>query len=151
MTEKKTVEQAQSWQSLAFVWTGAMICVPSLLVGGTLISGMPLWEAILIALLGYGVIVVFMIYQGMQSSDLGIPAVSVASQVFGEQGSKKIISILLAIACLGWFGIQANVCGAAFSQFLGIYGINLPVPVSSLIWGVIMLLSAIYGIRILSI
>lgn len=38
-----------------------------------------------------------------------------------------------------------------FSQFLGIYGINLPVPVSSLIWGVIMLLSAIYGIRILSI
>lgn len=114
MTEKKSVEQTQSWQSLAFVWTGAMICVPSLLVGGTLISGMPLWEAILIALLGYGVIVLFMIYQGMQSSDLGIPAVSVASQVFGEQGSKKIISILLAIACLGWFGIQANVCGAAF-------------------------------------
>ncbi len=74
-----------------------------------------------------------------------------ASQVFGEQGSKKIISIILAIACLGWFGIQANVCGAAFSQFLGIYGINLPVPVSSLIWGIIMLLSAIYGIRILSI
>lgn len=151
MTKQKTEGQAQSWQSLAFVWTGAMICVPSLLVGGTLISGMPLWEAILIALLGYGIIVLFMIYQGMQSSDLGIPAVSVASQVFGEQGSKKIISILLAVACLGWFGIQANVCGAAFSQFLGIYGINLPVPISSLIWGVIMLLSAIYGIKILSI
>lgn len=25
----------QSWQSLAFVWAGAMICVPSLMIGGT--------------------------------------------------------------------------------------------------------------------
>lgn len=111
MTEKKSVEQTQSWQSLAFVWTGAMICVPSLLVGGTLISGMPLWEAILIALLGYGVIVLFMIYQGMQSSDLGIPAVSVASQVFGEQGSKK--SYLFFSDCLSrmvWYSSQCMWC-----------------------------------------
>ncbi len=71
MTTKKTEQQTQSWQSLAFVWTGAMICVPSLLVGGTLIASMALWQTILIALIGYGVIVLFMIYQGMQSSDLG--------------------------------------------------------------------------------
>ncbi|WP_099222850.1 cytosine permease [Listeria costaricensis] len=144
-------EQAQSWASLAFVWTGAMICVPSLLIGGTLIAGMPLWEALLTAFIGYGIIVVFMIYQGMQSSDLQRPTVKVASQVFGEQGSKKIISIILAISCLGWFGIQANVCGVAFSQFLALYGIDFPVWLSSLVWGVIMLLSAIYGIKILNI
>ncbi|WP_239253450.1 cytosine permease [Listeria ilorinensis] len=144
-------EQAQSWASLAFVWTGAMICVPSLLIGGTLIAGMPLWEALLTAFIGYGIIVVFMIYQGMQSSDLQRPTVRVASQVFGEQGSKKIISIILAISCLGWFGIQANVCGVAFSQFLALYGIEFPVWLSSLVWGVIMLLSAIYGIKILNI
>nr|WP_242622297.1 cytosine permease [Listeria monocytogenes] len=112
MTEKKSVEQTQSWQSLAFVWTGAMICVPSLLVGGTLISGMPLWEAILIALLGYGVIVLFMIYQGMQSSDLGIPAVSVASQVFGEQGSKKnhIYSFSDCLSRMVWYSSQCMWC-----------------------------------------
>lgn len=152
MSDKRDVNQeTQSWQSLAFLWTGSMICVPSLLIGGTLVSGMPLWEAILVGLLGYGIIVVLMIFQGIQSSDVHKPTVSVASQVFGEQGSKKIISIILAIACLGWFGIQANVCGVAFSQFLSVYGINLPVPVSSLIWGIIMLVSAIYGIKILNI
>lgn len=144
-------QEAQSWQSLAFLWTGSMICIPSLLIGGTLVSGMPLWEAVLVGLIGYGIIVVLMIFQGIQSSDIHKPTVSVASQVFGEQGSKKIISIILAVACLGWFGIQANVCGAAFSQFLSVYGINLPVPFSSLIWGIIMLLSAIYGIKILNI
>lgn len=152
MSDKRDGNQeTQSWQSLAFLWTGSMICVPSLLIGGTLVSGMPLWEAILVGLLGYGLIVVLMIFQGIQSSDVHKPTVSVASQVFGEEGSKKIISIILAIACLGWFGIQANVCGVAFSQFLSVYGVSLPVPVSSLIWGVIMLLSAIYGIKILNI
>ncbi|WP_088816389.1 MULTISPECIES: cytosine permease [Listeria] len=147
----KNLEQAQSWGSLAFVWTGAMICVPALLVGGTLIGGMPFWEAILTACVGYGIIVLFMIFQGIQGSDLKLPTVKAAAQVFGEQGSKKIISIILAIACLGWFGIQANVCGVAFSGFLAVYGIDFPVWLASLIWGIIMLLSALYGIRILNI
>ncbi len=147
----KNLEQAQSWGSLAFVWTGAMICVPALLVGGTLIGGMPFWEAILTACVGYGIIVLFMIFQGIQGSDLKLPTVKAAAQVFGEQGSKKIISIILAIACLGWFGIQANVCGVAFSGFLAVYGIQFPVWLSSLVWGIIMLLSALYGIRILNI
>ncbi|MDU4028866.1 MAG: cytosine permease, partial [Enterococcus faecalis] len=64
---------------------------------------------------------------------------------------QKIISIILAIACLGWFGLQANVSGGAFTNFLKIYGIDLPVSLSSLIWGIIMLISALYGIKILKI
>lgn len=149
--ESNEVEQNQSWASLAFLWTGAMISVPGLLLGGTLIGGMPFWEAILTAVIGYGIVVVLMVFQGIQGSDLKLPTVRAASQVFGEQGSKKIISIILAIACLGWFGIQANVCGAAFSSFLAVYGIDFPVWISSLIWGIIMLASAIYGIKMLTI
>lgn len=144
-------EQQQSWLSLAFVWAGAMISVPGLIIGGTLVAGMPLWEALLTGFIGYGIIVILMILQGIQSSDLQEPSVKVASQVFGIQGSQKIISIILAIACLGWFGLQANVSGGAFTNFLKIYGIDLPVSLSSLIWGIIMLISALYGIKILKI
>ncbi|MHC5252095.1 cytosine permease [Listeria kieliensis] len=143
-------EQAQSWAGLAFVWTGAMICIPSLMIGGTLIAGMSFWEAILTALIGNGIIVVLMIFQGIQGSDLKMPAVKAAGQVFGKQGSKKLISIILAISCLGWFGIQANVCGMAFSQFLSLYQIDFPVWLSSIVWGIIMLISALYGIKILN-
>ncbi|EOH87283.1 cytosine permease [Enterococcus pallens] len=141
----------QSWQSLAFVWAGAMICVPSLMIGGTLVSGMSFLQALLVGLVGYGIIVVLMILQGMQGADLHKPTVSMASQVFGKVGSQKIISIILMIACLGWFGIQANVCGQAFTTFLATYGIQLPIQISSLIWGVIMLVSALYGIKFLNI
>ncbi|MCL8496311.1 cytosine permease, partial [Apilactobacillus sp. F1] len=151
MRMKLKNEQQQSWLSLAFVWAGAMISVPGLIIGGTLVAGMPLWEALLTGFIGYGIIVILMILQGIQSSDLQEPSVKVASQVFGIQGSQKIISIILAIACLGWFGLQANVSGGAFTNFLKIYGIDLPVSLSSLIWGIIMLISALYGIKILKI
>lgn len=143
-------KEEQTWQSLAFIWIGSMISVPGLLLGGTLIAGMSFWTAILTALVGYGVIVIGMIFQGIQSSDLRKPTVQVASQVFGEQGAQKIIAIILAISCLGWFGLQANVAGVAFSQFLALYDIGLPVWISSLFWGIVMLLSAIFGIKLLS-
>lgn len=54
-------EQQQSWLSLAFVWAGAMISVPGLIIGGTLVAGMPLWEALLTGFIGYGIIVILMI------------------------------------------------------------------------------------------
>lgn len=139
----------QSWQSLAFIWVGSKISVPGLLLGGTLVAGMPFWQAILASLVGHAVIVLGMVLQGIQSSDLKRPTVQVASQVFGEQGAQKLIAIILAISCLGWFGLQANVAGEAFSQFLALYDFTFPVWLSSLCWGTVMLLSAIFGVKIL--
>ncbi len=109
--------KGQSWYSLGIIWAGAMICIPSLLVGNALITNMSLSKALAVAFVGYAIVVIIMILQGMQSSDLGKPTVHIAGQVFGKKGSRTILSIILAIACLGWFGIQANVCGVA-SKFI---------------------------------
>lgn len=77
--------QSQSWYSLGIIWAGAMICIPSLLVGNTLISGMGLTKALAVSFVGYAIVVIIMIFQGMQSSDLGKPTVHVAGQVFGKK------------------------------------------------------------------
>ncbi|GLC90585.1 cytosine permease [Lysinibacillus piscis] len=145
----KNNNQYQSWYSLGIIWAGAMICIPSLLVGNALISGMSLSKALAVSFVGYAIVVVLMILQGMQSSDLGKPTVHVASQVFGKKGSRTILSIILAIACLGWFGIQANVCGVAVANLLATYNVNIPVPLASLVSGLVMVVSAIYGIKVL--
>lgn len=139
----------QSWYSLGIIWAGAMISIPSLLVGNTLISGMSLPMALFVAFVGYFIVVTIMILQGIQSSDLGKPTVHVAGQVFGKKGSRTMLSIILAIACLGWFGIQANVCGAALANLLAKYDLNIPVPLASFISGLVMVVSAIYGIKVL--
>lgn len=77
--------KGQSWYSLGIIWAGAMICIPSLLVGNALITNMSLSKALAVAFVGYAIVVIIMILQGMQSSDLGKPTVHIAGQVFGKR------------------------------------------------------------------
>ena len=97
--------QRQSWLSIAAVWAGGMICVPCLMIGGVLAGGgLSLSQIVLSILIGYGLICVYMICIGMQACDTGLPVSVMASGALGEKGARYIISALLAIACVGWFG-----------------------------------------------
>lgn len=138
-------EERQSWISIALVWIGCLICVPSLMVGGMIGSGLPLGKCVIAIVIGYGIIIAYMSFIGMQGCDTGLPTAAMASGALGEKGSRYIISIILAIACIGWFGIQAGVCGTSFASMMEhITGKPIPVWASSLIWGLIMVLSACF-------
>ncbi len=146
-------EQRQSWGSIAMVWAGGMICVPCLMVGGVLSSGgLSLWEIIVSILIGYGLICAYMICIGMQACDTGLPVSVLAESALGRQGARFIISTLIAIACIGWFGIQSATCGGAFASMLSsMLGKGAPgavmVAVCSIVWGVIMLVTACAGFK----
>ena len=138
-------EERQRWGSIAMVWIGSVICVPALMIGGMLGSGLSLGNLLLAILLGYALICVFMIFMGMLGCDTGLPTALMASSALGEKGAKYIISAILAISCIGWFGIQAAVCGASFSSMLGdMTGVMIPLWLSSVLWGMIMLLTACF-------
>lgn len=142
----------QSWLSIAAVWAGGMICVPCLMIGGVLAGGgLSLGEMLASILIGYGLICAYMIFIGMQACDTGLPVSVMASGALGEKGARYIISILLAIACVGWFGIQSATCGSAFANMLasmmGTEATPAMVTVCSLIWGVIMLATACAGFK----
>lgn len=138
-----SADQRQSWVSIAFVWIGSLICVPALMVGGMLGSGLSLGKCLLSILIGYTIICVYMCLMGMQGCDTGLPTAVMATNALGEKGAKYILSTILAIACIGWFGIQAAVCGSAFSNMIGdLSGFHIPIWLSSILWGVIMVLTA---------
>ena len=158
MTQKNSgfeikAEQRQSWLSIAMVWAGGMICVPCLMIGGVLVGGgLSFGQIIASILLGYGMICAYMIFIGMQACDTGLPVSVMASGALGEKGARYIISTILAIACIGWFGIQSGVCGSAFASL----GANMlgyesasptAVTICSLVWGAIMLLTACLGFK----
>jgi cytosine permease len=141
-------EKRESWWSVTMVWAGAIICVTCLMVGGLLGSYLTLGQCALAILIGYAIVVVYMCLIGMQGCDLGLPTSVMAGASLGEKGSKYIISALLAIACIGWFGVQSAVCGMSFSaMFLSIFGVNIPAWISIIFWGVIMLLTACFGFK----
>ena len=138
-------EERQNWVSIAFVWIGSVICVPALMIGGMLGAGLTLGGLFAAILISYALICVLMIFMGMLGCDTGLPTAVAASSALGEKGAKYIISAILAISCIGWFGIQASVCGASFSSMvLDMTGVNIPVWASSIFWGIVMLLTACF-------
>ena len=141
-------EQRQSWFSITMVWAGAMICVSCLMVGGLLGSYLTLGQAATAILVGYAIVALYMCFIGMQGSDLGLPTAVMAGSSLGEKGAKYIISVLLGIACIGWFGVQSAVCGISFStMFAAIFNVNIPSWISIIFWGAIMLATACFGFK----
>jgi len=148
--EQIPMDQRKSWLSIALIWAGAMISVTSLMVGGALVSGLTLGRAIGAGVVGYLIIMAFMVFQGMQGADLGRPTVVNAESSFGKQGAGFVISFVLGVSVMGWFAVQTAVAGAAFSGFIAELGGSFPLWLSSLIWGTIMLATAIIGIKALA-
>ena len=146
-------EQRQSWQSIAMVWAGGMICVPCLMIGGVLSSGgLSILEIILSILIGYGLICAYMIFIGMQACDTGLPVSVMAEGALGKKGARYIISSILAIACVGWFGIQSATCGSAFASMIAsMLGQAAPsntmTIICTIVWGIIMLITACVGFK----
>lgn len=143
--------ERKNWMSIALIWTGSVISVSSLMIGGILVSGLPLIKAIIAGILGYSIVVFFMMFQGMQGADLGRPTVSSASSAFGESGAAFIISFVIGVAVMGWFGVQTSITGVAFSNIMNDWlNIQIPFQVSAGIWGIIMLATAIFGYKALT-
>lgn len=138
--------EKKSWLDVSLIQAGVYICVPSLLLGGLLISSMSMTNAIIAGTLGYLVSVVITAAIGIIGEDLGVPTCVVTMSSFGKTGARILISLLFAISMIGWFSAQNSVCGSAFSLLFAQVGIDIPEVVSICIWGVIMLLTAVYGI-----
>lgn len=145
--ERVTNEERKSWVSVAAIEAGVLICVPSLMLGGMLAGSMPMDQALLAGTVGYIIAVLLTAVIGMEGYDLGIPLCVLSLSSFGKKGGKYVATTLLVLSLMGWFAVQAYVCGSAFSNMLsGFLHVEIPVGVSVLVWGIIMLLTAVYGI-----
>lgn len=149
--KKVPLEERKSWINVAFIQAGIMICVPSLLLGGILAESMSMSTAILSGCIGYLIVIVLFSLMGIVGSDLGVPTCVTAFSAFGKQGARIIVSLLMTISMIGWFAVQTSVCGNAFSNLMGeFFGVNFPPVASMVIWGLIMLITAVYGINALN-
>lgn len=142
-------EEKRSWVSVMLIQAGAQICVPSIMLGGLLVEAMPLKEALIAGFIGYLCVAALISFVGIIGRDLCVPTCVVAKGVFGSSGSRVVISSLFTITMIGWFAIQNTVCGESFTNFMAHFGINIPISVSSIIWGIIMMITAVYGVKAL--
>ena len=140
-------EERKSWSSIAFIWAGSVCCVPALMVGAGITMGLSFAQAALAMCIGYGICVALMILMSILSADKGIPTVVAASSAFGKTGSGYVVSAIIAFCFICWFGFQAVICGEAFAAILNSFGIPLPGMVSTILWGLVMCITAVAGIN----
>ena len=142
----------QTWTSIAFIWIGTMICIPMLMVGGILSGAMSLVNIVVAAAVGFAICALIMVLGGMQGTDLGLPSTMCATKAFGDRGSSFVTSLVVFIAQLGWFGVQTAVCATAFTALMGYVGVaNFPFWLSCLIWGIVMLFTAVFGFKFMKV
>lgn len=125
-------EQRKSWVDMVMVQAGMVICIPAFLLGSMLAEGMPT------------------LILGIQGADLGIPTCAISTSTFGRKGTRLLVSSLFTVSLVGFFGLQVNVCGEAFSTLaLAAFGVEIPVVASSIFWGMVMVVIAVWGMETL--
>ncbi|WP_430967824.1 cytosine permease [Spongiimicrobium sp. 2-473A-2-J] len=143
-------QNTTKWFSLAGVWFGGIVSVPALLIGSTLITALSFNSALWAGLIGFSFVVFFMSLLSIAAVVKRKATVALASSSFGENGAKLIVGLVIGLSTLGWFGIQSNIAGASFSKILvDMNGLDVPVWASSVFWGIIMVLTAVFGFKYL--
>jgi nucleobase:cation symporter-1, NCS1 family len=127
--------EGRTWSvaSMASLWVGMVVCVPTyMLAGGLIDQGMSWWQAVATILVGNLIVLAPMVLNGHPGTKYGIPFPVLARASFGIAGA-HIPSLLRALVACGWFGIQTWVGGSAIYELLrvmvgdGIAGPPLPI------------------------
>jgi len=113
-------ERKWTVSSMASLWVGMVVCVPTYMMAASLIkSGMSWTEAVLTVMLGNVIVLAPMVLNGHPGTKYGIPFPVLARSSFGILGA-NIPSLLRALVACGWFGIQTWFGGAAIYALLDV-------------------------------
>ena len=144
------MDERQPWTSIAFIWAGSVICIPALMVGSFITAGLNFPQACLCMVIGYVIVVFYMCLIGIQSSDLGLPCTVAISRAYGRRGSSVLVSSIIALCMTGWFASQTALCAGAFCNIMeGYFKVSFPYWLSVIIWGTLMFITSVYGIKLI--
>ncbi|WP_262690007.1 NCS1 family nucleobase:cation symporter-1 [Kordiimonas aestuarii] len=101
------------WKAFAALWVAMVVCVPTYMLAGGLVSeGMSWWQAVLTVLLGNAIVLVPMILIGHAGAKHGVPFPVLLRSAFGTKGA-RIPAMARGLVACGWFGINTWVGGSA--------------------------------------
>jgi cytosine permease len=126
------------------VWVGVAIVLSALLRGMMIGMGLGSIHRVLLAyLIGEVLLIGMMTLTGFLGARHGLSTPLLVRRSFGERGA-LLMSLFLAVAFMGWFGVQAGLFAETLTAVW-----EIPVPISgiALASGLLMMAPAIFGFR----
>ncbi|MDP1696938.1 MAG: NCS1 family nucleobase:cation symporter-1 [Xanthomonadaceae bacterium] len=106
-------QRTWDWRAYAALWVAMVVCVPTYLLAGGLVSqGMAWWQAVLTVLLGNLIVLLPMVLIGHAGAKHGVPFPVLLRSAFGTKGA-RIPALARGLVACGWFGINTWVGGSA--------------------------------------
>jgi len=143
-------DQKKSVFNVAMVSCGYCICMSGLFTGASMAMGLNFKSAIIANIIGNIILLAYGGAVGMAAAKEGVATSMLARHSFGREGS-KIIGLVLAITMLGWFAVQVGFFGTTINAMFPNAGFITSVPVAAFWGGILMLLTAYFGYKGLSI
>ena len=98
-------ERTWTWVSIAALWIGMVVCIPTYMLASYLIgAGMNWSQAVLTILVANAIVLIPMVLVGHAGAKYGIPFPVLLRSSFGPIGA-KIPAVARGIVACGWFGI----------------------------------------------
>ena len=88
-----------------------------------------------------------MILGGIVGSDTGLNATMCSTRAFGMTGANFTMALVIFICEAGWFAVQTATCAVAFNTLMLHLGVEFPFWLSCVVWGVVMFITAVYGVK----
>ncbi|MFT4535209.1 MAG: cytosine/uracil/thiamine/allantoin permease [Saprospiraceae bacterium] len=113
-------ERTWSMWSLAALWVGMAVCIPTYLLASYMIGGGMSWlESLIIIGIANLIITIPMVLNGHAGVKYGIPFPVLGRSSFGTNGI-QIPSMIRAIVACGWFGVNAWIGGMAIYSIFNV-------------------------------
>lgn len=138
----------RSWWVISLIWLAIGIDISGLFLGSILSSGIGFEDALLATFIGSSLLAVIAMLCANIGFQAGVSTPLVSSAVFGRNGG-KILGFINGISLVGWFAFQADFFAFIMVDALAKYDIVIS-HLTALIGGsVLMMMTAIYGVRAL--
>ncbi|GAD90651.1 hypothetical protein VHA01S_050_00080 [Vibrio halioticoli NBRC 102217] len=138
----------RSWWVISLIWLAIGIDISGLFLGAILSEGMPVHDALLATFIGSSILAVLAMLCANIGFQAGVSTPLVSTAVFGRNGG-KILGAINGISLIGWFAFQADFFALILVDALGKSGIVVNHFVALVGGGLLMMITAVYGVRAL--
>lgn len=145
--ERIPAEQRRPMWEVFMIRFGTVACLSQFILGAALGYGMTFHNAMISTILGVVLLEIVSFLIGVAGVKEGL-STSVLTRWtgFGQLGS-SLIGLIIAVSCIGWFGIQNSIFAEGL---MSLFGGNASFSVISIITGLGITILVVYGYKMLS-